>query len=153
MLPPTRDSDFTTVHFERVLGVPGVEHALHAAVKHTCRSMPQFADWLKRAKAVSKMFTSKMYREHLKVQLLSTDVLTCSSHTVFDNKFRRLLEHRFLSVQQFTSDILVFEDALCGRFRVAQVFNSRKQIDNDWLDPTLISQALNDARWWLYTQK
>ena len=51
-----------SVSFDKAWSVPGTEHLMHTVMQTSCSKLPNFQDWLARAKSVAKMLSSRMYR-------------------------------------------------------------------------------------------
>ena len=96
-LPGVDSFETYTAHFASSLTVPGVEHAVHNAFKSACEWMDWWSQWYQRAKAVSRMLSSKLYRDKLKSRFIVADPLGQSCGLTLDKHLRRIVENMFLS--------------------------------------------------------
>ena len=152
-LPDISDLQPIDLCFDHALVVPGTEHLLHTSLGHVCNTLHGFGKWLRAAKSLAQMMSSRMYRDRIKWRLFS-DPIGLQSHSMFDRYFQRFCEHRFLSLKVFTTSILAFEALLKCRFDGSKIFNSRSASSNApasrYLEEEEIVGALNSVYWWGY---
>lgn len=118
-LPDMSSVEPVTLYICSAMRCPGVEHDVHAAMLHTCTQLEWYAEWLCRAKAVSKYLGSKLYRDILKAALLPhTSQLL---HSSLDPRFKSFVGNRALSIKCVCEDLMQWESLLVGRF-LADIF-------------------------------
>ena len=127
-LPCESDLVPVTLSFASALVVPGTEHLLHTSLRHVCDNLLGFGKWLRGASAITKMLSNRMYRDRIKWRLCQH---SDEAHHLFDKGFAKFVEHRFLSIQVFTFQILQYELWLKCRFDGGRVF-SQLVVTHGW---------------------
>ena len=148
------------VSFDSSMPVPGTEHICHNVIRHVTQHLSKFAPWLKKAKAVSKMFSGILYKERFCERCIP-DPWFKRSREIVMGAIREPLDHRFISVIEFLEDFLPLKSMILQNFSPQKMFTKRRQqADSEdtvaskgpeqWIDQDLVTAALTSPSWWNY---
>lgn len=145
--------------FDQSMAVPGTEHICHNVFRHVTQHLSQFKDWLKKAKAVAKMFCDVLYKERFCERCIPEPWFARSRDIVMA-EIREPLDHRFMSVVEFLEDFLPLKGVVQQNFCSKKMFTKKRtQADGDeiaakgpeqWIDADLVTSALKSSSWWHY---
>ena len=158
-MPPAPESRL--VSFESAMSVPGTEHICHNCFQHVTNTMSGFQSWLKKAKAVAKMFTDSMYKERFCERCIPQAHMQKARERVM-GQIRDPPDHRFLGVIEFLEDFLPLKNIVKENFTESRMFGKKSSKDDSdgprktsareeqWIDQGLVSAALTSDAWWSY---
>ena len=139
------------LHLKNAFPTPGIEHTCFNALKQIVGKLKHYKEWLRKASAVGKCFTSTYYTDRLKRLCLSSPEASITAAQL-DSFSVKPDEGRFSNLMEFLDELLpmkrgmqrFYNDAL---FRGADV---DKETDGDFVDLALVTQFIVDSEQWHY---